>query len=271
MQVVEVTLFLVIRENLNKYRLKSAHNEPSLSSSNISVSMAYCNSALYVVNDVMRPLSESEQIMIEKTLHGKANSNDNIVAKQGNNVIHEGSIKRLQTPKTKQEGGIESDYWLNDECINFYLKSFLTICDKELCLIDSQRRRSHFYSSYFMEKIMDKSSTKCYDGEYCYENVKGWSDKIEGGNIFDLEYVFFPINNCNVHWTLIVVCIQCRQIKYFDSKGETKLKWLECIKQYMIDESNLKYGNNSVNTTWTLVKCPTDIPLQQNGKCVFVF
>lgn len=82
--------------------------------------------------------------------------------------------------------------WLNDEIINFYY-CMLQKRDYDLYTKDSNRLKSHYFSSFFMEKLLN--TDHCYN----YDYVKRWSKKFD---IFSLHRIFIPINLNNTHWTL---------------------------------------------------------------------
>jgi Ulp1 family protease len=55
----------------------------------------------------------------------------------------------------------------------------------KICAKEPGRRRSHFFNSFFVQKLFDeKNRNRKLRGRYNYENVKGWSVKVPGKDIF---------------------------------------------------------------------------------------
>ena len=99
--------------------------------------------------------------------------------------------------------------WLNDEVINYFLKNCLKSRDIKICAKEPGRRRLHFFNSFFVQKLFDeKNRNRKLRGIYNYENVKGWSVKVPGKDIFNLKYIFCPINLNNIHWTVAVIFME---------------------------------------------------------------
>lgn len=117
--------------------------------------------------------------------------------------------------------------WLNDEVINFYM-CMLQERDEALCKQFPNRRSSHFYNSFFISKLLDA------DGRYNYNNVKRWSKKF---NIFEKDKVFCPVNIGNSHWTLGVIYVQKKEIRYYDSMASLGRRFLDGMLNYMKDEA----------------------------------
>jgi sentrin-specific protease 1 len=144
--------------------------------------------------------------------------------------------------------------WLNDEVINFYMK-MLQERDDTLCEQNENRRHSHFFNSFFAERLL--VTDRCYN----YENVKRWSKKLD---IFEMDKNFFPINIGNMHWTLAVVYPQKKRIEYFDSmrgKGEF---YTDALLRWIQDEAVTR-GLNINMEEWTTYSRSHEIPQQGNG------
>ena len=47
-------------------------------------------------------------------------------------------------------------------------------------------------------------------GEYRYQNVKRWSKKVPGKDIFALDKVIYPVNMSGAHWTCVVIFMKVR-------------------------------------------------------------
>jgi sentrin-specific protease 1 len=88
--------------------------------------------------------------------------------------------------------------------------------DKDLCAEDPSRKRSHFFKSFFMTKLLNEGHAT-RSGMYEYSNVKRWSKKVPGKDIFGLEMIFFPINVSQSHWVCAVAFMQEKRIQFYDS------------------------------------------------------
>jgi len=150
------------------------------------------------------------------------------------------TVRKLQCLKAKT--------WLNDEVINFYMLLLQARSDRHVEESDRPRQlKSHFFNSFFMAKILEDG--KIYN--YKYANVERWTLTAKL-NIFDLDKIFFPINICNNHWTLLVVFMQLKQIHYYDSMRGRGKKYCEAIWKWISDEAKTR-GRGEDRKEWRLV------------------
>ena len=100
--------------------------------------------------------------------------------------------------------------WLTDEIISYYLKVALTQRDYHLCQQDGNRKRNHFFNSFFMLKLLDEKNDVDPNsrGKYNYGNVSGWGAKCYRKDIFKLKHIFVQFNIENVHWALAVIYME---------------------------------------------------------------
>lgn len=143
--------------------------------------------------------------------------------------------------------------WLNDEIINFYM-AMLQEREDMLCGNDSQRKKSHYFNSLFMGKLLEGQ-------QYQYSRVKRWSKKVD---VFSCRRIFFPINISNSHWTLLVIWMDEKKIVYYDSMSGSGSVYLKSAQQWLSDESLDKKGATFDTSLWTL-EVASDVPQQQNG------
>ncbi|KAL3770402.1 hypothetical protein ACHAW5_002319 [Stephanodiscus triporus] len=209
---------------------------------------------------LMRPFTAEEQTVVDDAL--KDGPPEEILAKQGADSVQRSSMQTLCPGQ-----------WLNDEVINYFLKICLVRRDKKMCTTDTGRRRSHFFSSFFIQKMFDeKSEDPELRGRYNFDNVKEWSKKVPGGDIFNLKYIVCPINiDDNSHWTSAVIFMEDKRIQYYDSMGGTDWSKLEGLLKYVKDEYSAKNGKELDVTEWELVSCTSDTPRQKNGYDCGVF
>ena len=161
----------------------------------------------------MCTLTDKERnVVVRATTRGKGSPLE-ILASQAGDSNQRGSMQTLRP-------GI----WLNDEVINYFLKNCLKSRDIKICAKEPGRRRLHFFNSFFVQKLFDeKNRNRKLRGIYNYENVKGWSVKVPGKDIFNLKYIFCPINLNNIHWTVAVIFMEAKRIQYYDSMGRTEM------------------------------------------------
>jgi hypothetical protein len=121
--------------------------------------------------------------------------------------------------------------WLNDEIISFYM---LWMAHRDLTIMQSypetsaHYRQSHFYNNGFISLLLDNET-----GEYDYSKVRRWSKNFD---TFAMEKIFCPINIANTHWTLAVIYIREKRVKYFDSVGNTGERYVNGLLRYLQDE-----------------------------------
>ena len=204
---------------------------------------------------LMRPLTSDEQQIVRNAMYDIGPSNE-VIAQVGTDSIQRGSIHTLQ-PGT----------WLNDEVIHYFYV-MLSKRDEELCTtIDPTRKRSHFFKSFFMTKLLNEGhSNPALDGKYEYRNVKRWSKKVPGKDIFNLDKIFFPINEQRMHWLCGVIDISNKQIQIYDSMGGDGTHYLNSLFQYIQDEHLDKKKMPLPNKDdWELIECTSNTPRQRNG------
>ncbi len=205
---------------------------------------------------LMQPLTAEERSMVVEATEGIGPPSE-ILVNQGRDTIQRGNMQTLRPSQ-----------WLSDEVINYFLKNCLARRDEKLCAKEPGRRRSHFFNSFFMQTMFDeKNNDPNLRGRYNYKNVRRWSKKVPTPkDIFNLKYIFCPINLDNMHWTLAVIFMEAKQIQYYDSKGGTDRVKLKGLFHYVKDEYWKKHRRAMDATEWTLVSCNRDTPRQKNGE-----
>ena len=112
----------------------------------------------------------------------------------------------------------------------------------------------------------EKKSNPSLHGRYNYKNVKHWSKKVPGKDIFKLKYILIPINLNNMHWTMVVIYMEEKRIQYYDSMGGTDEAKLEGLFQYVKDEYKAKNSGQKMDVSgWKLVSCTSDTRRQTDG------
>jgi len=144
--------------------------------------------------------------------------------------------------------------------------------DQRLCERFNTRKKSHFFNSFFMVKLL--KTKKMYD----YNEVASWTNKV---NVFEMEKLIFPINTNNNHWTLACVYIPVKEIHYFDTyievgnEGECEYTdksdyYMGGLIMWIIDEGKRR-GEIQTEEGWSLINRSHDIPQQGNHHDCGVF
>lgn len=195
------------------------------------------------VSSLLRAFTPQEESIIAEEIYGSGPDNE-VVHAIGSDSVQRGSMSRLK-PCT----------WLNDEVIHYYLCVLLSKRDEEMCKLDPSLKRSHFFKSFFMTKLL------------LSEDMYGWSNHVPGKDIFNLDKIFFPVNQGETHWICAVVFMQEKRIQMYDSCGGPGMHYLENIFRYLKDEHQDKKKCPLPDADqWTLVPCTTDTPRQANCK-----
>jgi hypothetical protein len=117
---------------------------------------------------LMRPLTKKEKQIVRKAISGNGPPGE-VIAQVGTDSIQRSSMATLRP------GG-----WLSDEVIHYFYV-MLSVRDEEMCKQDPNRKRSHFFKSFFITKLLNEGhSDRSKDGQYEYKNVKRWSKKVPG-------------------------------------------------------------------------------------------
>ena len=208
---------------------------------------------------LLRQLTPDQQHIVNSAVSSVGDEGE-ILAKQDSDSVQRGSMQTLRQ-------GI----WLNDEVINYFLKNCLAQRDEKLCASQPGRRRSHFYSSYFIQTLFDeKNNNMKKRGKYNHKNVKRWRNNVPGKDIFELKYIVCPINIDNIHWTCAVIFMEEKRIQYYDSCGGTDWVKLNGLLHYLKDEWEANKKGKWDSSSWNLVGCSRNTPRQKNGKFVCI-
>ncbi|XP_066050277.1 sentrin-specific protease 2 isoform X2 [Chamaea fasciata] len=142
--------------------------------------------------------------------------------------------------------------WLNDKIINFYMG----------LLVERSKKQGYpavyAFSTFFYSKL---SSTS-------HKGVKNWT---KGVDIFKHDIILVPIH-LRSHWTLLVVDLREKTIRYFDSLGQKGDHICKTILKYLEEESRARRNIELTASEWTLHSMGSqEIPQQNNGSDCGVF
>eukprot|EP00546_Thalassionema_frauenfeldii_P021885 CAMPEP_0178905878 /NCGR_PEP_ID=MMETSP0786-20121207/6520_1 /TAXON_ID=186022 /ORGANISM="Thalassionema frauenfeldii, Strain CCMP 1798" /LENGTH=448 /DNA_ID=CAMNT_0020577535 /DNA_START=249 /DNA_END=1595 /DNA_ORIENTATION=+ len=203
---------------------------------------------------LLRPLTEEESEIVRNAIYGSGSPSD-VMAKVDSDIIVRESMQRLHPGQ-----------WLNDEIIHYFL-IMLAKRDEELHKIDPSKGRSHFFKSFFMTKLLNEGhADPNLNGTYEYRNVKRWSKKVPGKDIFSLNKVIIPINQGGAHWVCAIIFVREKRIQMYDSLGGSGQAYLEYLFEYLKDEHRDKKKEAlPQQDEWKLVPTQNDTPHQMNG------
>uniref|UniRef100_A0A8D2MIW7 Ubiquitin-like protease family profile domain-containing protein n=1 Tax=Zonotrichia albicollis TaxID=44394 RepID=A0A8D2MIW7_ZONAL len=142
--------------------------------------------------------------------------------------------------------------WLNDRIMNFYMGLLVERSKKE------GYPAVYAFNTFFYSKL---SSTS-------HKGVKKWTKDVD---IFEHDVIFVPIH-LRIHWTLLVIDLREKTIKYFDSLGQKGDHICKTVLKYLEEESREKRNIELTASEWTLHSMGTEeIPQQNNGNDCGVF
>ena len=121
--------------------------------------------------ELVQPLSQDEEDLVQRCLYGVGEPGD-ILARDHPNVVIRSSMETLRRGE-----------WLDDEVINYFLKSCLRMRDEGLCQSSPARKRSHFFNSFFMQDLRnEKHDNPQKRNRYSYNsnNIVRWGRKVPG-------------------------------------------------------------------------------------------
>jgi hypothetical protein len=140
--------------------------------------------------------------------------------------------------------------WINDEIVNFCM-DMLQDRDRILCSLNQSRKKSHFFNSYLMAKILAD------------EDVSRWTRSSRESNkidVFALDKIFIPINIDDSHWMMAIIFIDRKEICIFDSFREEHSDYLSKLNDWISNEE-VAFGRDK--STWKLTSVQ-DCPYQNN-------
>jgi sentrin-specific protease 1 len=221
----------------------------------------------YITNEEKKIVDDYMALNMEKTMEDKEKKLFLSKALVSDTDGGQSAIVKRDSLQTLRPG-----VWLNDELICFYLRHCL--CKRDEALFNEQKvsKRSHFFNTHFWKSLHDQYNPDLgVRDKYNYKNIKRWSKKIPGNNIFDLERVFVPINVENQHWVLGVIHIEKMIIEFLDSSiGTTMSDEIKSygigLLQYVKDEYLRIYGLDLDTSKWKFEPRFTGVPQQENGE-----
>jgi sentrin-specific protease 1 len=187
--------------------------------------------AAELITQISRPIKPKDQEILDMALYQQGQETE-VLARIGKDSVTISSMRKLR-PKT----------WLGDKVIHAFF-NLLALRDEALCKANPNRKRNHFFKSFFFTKMMNVGSGFAdLHGKYCYRNVNRWSKKVPGKDIFNLDKMFIPINvRDRSHWIVAVIDMTKKKITIFDSYHYKYDNVLKALFQYVQDEHLARKG-----------------------------
>lgn len=203
-------------------------------------------------------LTEEEVQTVGKYFKTRGRKSKVLIKGVRGDTIYQESFKRLLPRK-----------WLNDEIINYFYQ-LMDMEDSRLCVGIPGRKRSLFFSTYFVQRLFDsKSDNRKLRGRYNFKNVEGWVNRLiktaPGGDLLNFKRIFIPVH-LSVHWVCSVIDIEEKEIMWYDSLGGVDEEKAKLLLSFLRDAC----GNDGrvVESEWKihLRDHRVKIPRQYNGK-----
>ncbi|XP_053930954.1 sentrin-specific protease 2 [Cuculus canorus] len=142
--------------------------------------------------------------------------------------------------------------WLNDQIINFYMYLVMERSKKEKYPV------VYAFTTFFYRKLISGG----------YAAVERWT---KGVDIFRQDIVLVPVYQKS-HWTLAVIDMRQKSIRYFDSVALRGSKICDIVFNYLQEEAQAKRQLKLIRSEWTLHNMTShEIPQQWNVSDCGVF
>jgi len=206
-------------------------------------------------NDEESKADKQARMFAARYIPLSANDSQRVTAIMRGPANQEELIQKFSIPMTREKIlCLRPESWLNDEVINFCM-SMLQERDDKLRELSPNRKKSHFFNSFFMDKLLGNGHVG-----YHYKDVARWTKKFD---VFQLDKVFIPVNIANTHWTMAVVLVSRKEIHYYNSMKDEGRKYKNGLLRWLGDETQSKKQTNFDQSGWTLHSPPC--PKQENG------
>lgn len=134
--------------------------------------------------------------------------------------------------------GTASRNWLNDETMNFYVAMIARRAN-----IEGQPMRVLYFNNVFWNSLMKGA------------NVSRWAMRKKAGGklMLELDYLIFPCNHGDVHWSMCVVNFKRRRIENYDSmysRAVAERKFM-LVRAYLVAETRVQLEGWTDYNHWT--------------------
>jgi Ulp1 family protease len=114
------------------------------------------------------------------------------------------------------------------QIIDHYM-NLLKIRDHELAALEDDRRGSGFMDTGLMKHLAAGKVISLDPIQV--RKLKGYTLNVD---IFNFDLLFIPTNVNNMHWTMIVVKMQSKEIHYYDSMSGDGTTYTNLIKDWLV-------------------------------------
>ena len=190
-----------------------------------------------------RPLATEELAMVAQR-YESVEAETTVVAQYKNDYVELQQYKTLQAPS-----------WINDAPLNMFLKILLDTHNG----LDRQDDPlpSAAFSSFFWTKLLGD------DEVFDFDRVCTWQQSTTIGDVFQLRYLFFPVNVDEDHWSLVVADFPAKTLRCLDSYGHRGTYYLNHAHEYLKHKHRQLYKEELPH--WDLIESsPLVVPQQGN-------
>jgi Ulp1 protease family, C-terminal catalytic domain len=160
--------------------------------------------------------------------------------------------------------------WLNDEVMHRFF-DLLFIADLRQCRMDSSRKRSIYFPSFFITRHKDAAVR----GQYDYQSVKNRGQrKKRAVDIFDVDKLLIPINQgTRIRWVCAVVSMKEKTIRVLDSLAGNASQIQKALLRFLQEDEHQHKKNIPLPDLecWRLLPRKKSMPRQPNGYDCGVF
>jgi Ulp1 protease family, C-terminal catalytic domain len=187
----------------------------------------------YIEPPMLKPLTEEEQLLVNRLTKGKGQSDALATNPIANIVLRRSDFKRLRGTR-----------WLNDELLNSYaaLINMRNSLHFERASKDAPqtRPRTYIFNTYFHTRLMSTG--------YDYAGVARWTRRAKM-NVLDRDLILVPVNLGNNHWVLSGIDMRNQCFLYLDSlHGRDSTGVVLALRHWLYDEVKDKHGIAEANS-----------------------
>ena len=188
------------------------------------------------------PLSSEQKALYDKAMKAPAET-----------VVTQPSVDEMYGLTLSKEDIVrmQDGQWLNDECVNLYMKMIQKRADE-------RKDNIHCFNSFFYELLTQQG----------YHKVQRWTRRFD---LFAKDMVLIPVHLGN-HWCMGVINFKKRRFEYYDSLRGNNKEFFQAMRDYLEKESMDKKKKSFDFSDWNSdVINDKDLPLQRNGSDCGVF
>ena len=145
---------------------------------------------------------------------------------------------------------LNSTRWLYDVILNAYI-SLIMQKNEVIGVSKNEKSKKHvIFSTWFYTRLCGDSLED--KDEINYFKVDSWSKK--KGDIFEYKKIIFPVNINKSHWACVIVDVQNKNLKGYDSMDGNLEEVMIRILGYLMCEHQRKKGKELDLSTWVILQ-----------------